>query len=44
MLLTDNPSFFTQPDVASRVRHPADNSKVHLWTDDYSSLLPLLRW
>jgi spermidine synthase len=44
MLLTSNPSFFTQPEVASRVRQPADNSKVYLWTDDYSSLLPLLRW
>jgi hypothetical protein len=44
MLLTDNPIFFTQSDVASRVRQPADDSKVHLWTDDYSSLLPLVRW
>jgi spermidine synthase len=44
MLLTDNAGFFTQPEVASRVRQPAEDSKVHLWTDDYSSLLPLLRW
>jgi spermidine synthase len=44
MLLTANPSFFTQPDVASRVRQPADSPKVQMWTDDYSSLLPLLRW
>jgi predicted O-methyltransferase YrrM len=44
MLLTDNPSFFTQPDVASRVRQPVANPKARLWTDDYSSLLPLLRW
>jgi len=44
MLLTDNSGFFSQTEIASRVRQPADNSKVHLWTDDYSSLLPLLRW
>jgi spermidine synthase len=44
MLLTNNPSFFTQPEVASRVRQPAEDLKVHLWTDDYSSLLPLVHW
>jgi predicted O-methyltransferase YrrM len=44
MLLTDNPNFFTQPEVASHVRQPVENPKVHLWTDDYSSLLPIIRW
>jgi len=44
MLLTDNPNFFTQPEVASQVRQPSEDPKVYLWTDDYSSLLPLLRW
>jgi hypothetical protein len=44
MLLTESPSFFTQPEVANRVRQPSEDSRVHLWTDDYSSLLPLLRW
>ena len=44
MLLTNSPSFFSQPEVASRVRQPAEDLKVHLWTDDYSSLLPLLHW
>ena len=44
MLLTDNPNFFTQPEVASQVRQPVENAKVHLWTDDYSSLLPIIRW
>ena len=44
MLLTNNPGFFTQPEVGSRVRQPAEDLNVHLWTDDYSSLLPLLRW
>jgi spermidine synthase len=44
MLLTENPNFFSQPEVASRVRQPIENPKVRLWTDDYSSLLPLLHW
>jgi len=44
MLLTDNSSFFTQPEVAGRVRNPVEDPKVRLWTDNYSSLLPLLRW
>lgn len=43
MLLTDNPAFFQLPEVAGKVRPPAENPKVHLWTDDYSSLLPILR-
>jgi spermidine synthase len=44
MLLTYNSSFFRQPEVASRVRQPTEDPKVRLWTDDYSSLLPLLHW
>jgi spermidine synthase len=44
MLATDNSGFFTQPDVASRARRPVEDPKARLWTDDYSSLLPLLRW
>ncbi|MFZ0743227.1 MAG: fused MFS/spermidine synthase [Terracidiphilus sp.] len=44
MLLTENPGFFQLPGVAGKARTPAENPKVHLWTDDYSSLLPILRW
>jgi spermidine synthase len=44
MLLTDNPDFFTQPEVASHARQAIEYPKLRLWTDDYSSLLPLLRW
>jgi spermidine synthase len=44
MLMTENPGFFRQPDVASRVRQPREDARVRVWTDDYSSLLPLLRW
>jgi len=44
MLLTDNAAFFAQPGVEGKARQPVENPKVHLWTDDYSSLLPLIRW
>jgi hypothetical protein len=44
MLLTDNAAFFALPEVASKARQPAENPRVRLWTDDYSSLLPILRW
>ena len=43
MLVSDNSTFFALPQVADRGRLPIQNPKVHLWTDDYSSLLPLLR-
>jgi spermidine synthase len=44
ILLTSSSEFFTQPEVAARLRQPAEDPNVHLWTDDYSSLLPLIRW
>ncbi len=44
MLLKDNAAFFQLPGVAGKAREPAENPRVHLWTDDYSSLLPVLRW
>ena len=44
MLMTANAGFFNQPDVASRVRPPSEDARLRPWTDDYSSLLPLLRW
>ncbi len=43
MLVTDNSAFFAIPAVASRGHQPVADSRIHLWTDDYSSLLPLLR-
>jgi SAM-dependent methyltransferase len=42
MLLADNAEFFSLPAVADRGRIPVENPSVHLWTDDYSSLLPLV--
>jgi len=44
MLLSDNPAFFSQPEVAGRVHPPALKPGLRLWTDDYSSLLPVLHW
>jgi hypothetical protein len=44
MLLTDNAGFFALPEVAAQARQPTENPRVRLWTDDYSSLLPIIRW
>jgi spermidine synthase len=43
VLLTDNAGFFSLPEVA-HASAPDENPRARLWTDDYSSLLPLLRW
>ena len=44
ILLTSRPAFFTQPEIAA-ASHPIDTvPSVKLWTDQYSSLLPILRW
>jgi hypothetical protein len=44
MLVSASPTFFTQPDVAPHVHVAAPDLKARLWTDDYSSLLPLINW
>ena len=43
MLLTDDADFFTLPAVADRAHLPVGNKRIQVWTDDYSSLLPLIR-
>jgi spermidine synthase len=43
VLLSSNAAFFSQPEVASRARKPVFRPGLRLWTDDYSSLLPLIR-
>jgi hypothetical protein len=44
LLVTDNNAFLTLPDVAVH-SHPATlASGLRVWTDDYSSLLPVLHW
>jgi spermidine synthase len=42
MLVTDNDAFFSIPEVQSASRPPVFDPRVHLWTDDYSSLMPLI--
>jgi hypothetical protein len=44
MLVSDNAAFFTTPEIFNHSHAPVENPKVPLWTDDYSSLLPILRW
>ena len=44
MLVTNSSTFFDTPEVFNRARKPALNPAVHAWTDDYSSLLPILHW
>lgn len=44
MLVTQNPQLLQQPEVARVARHPGTLPGLRLWTDDYSSLLPVLEW
>jgi hypothetical protein len=44
VLVSDNAAFFSQPEVAATARPPVLKPGLRLWTDDYSSLLPLLHW
>ena len=44
MLVSDNSDFFAQPEVANTARRPQEIPGLRLWTDDFSSLLPVLHW
>jgi spermidine synthase len=44
MLATASASFFAQPPVASVARPQKPVPGLKVWTDDYSAILPLLRW
>ena len=44
MLLSDNADFFSQPEVARKARQPTEIPGLRPWTDDFSSLLPVLHW
>ena len=44
MLLSDNSAFFGQPEIARARRHPETLPGLRTWADDFSSLLPVLRW
>lgn len=44
MLLSDSEDFFRQPEVARSARQPQEIAGLRPWTDDFSSLLPVLHW
>jgi spermidine synthase len=44
VLVSDNANFFARPEVAAKARLAQAKPGLKLWTDDYSSLLPVLHW
>jgi hypothetical protein len=44
VLVTNNAAFLAQPQVAAFARQIPPKPGLRAWTDDYSSLLPLLQW
>jgi hypothetical protein len=44
VLATDNAAFLAQPAIAPHALAIAPVANVHAWTDNYSSLLPLVHW
>jgi hypothetical protein len=44
ILVTDNLAFFELPRVAAHANAPHLKPGLRVWTDDYSALLPVLRW
>jgi hypothetical protein len=42
MLLSDDAGFFARPEIARAARQPEQIAGLRLWTDDFSSLLPVL--
>ncbi|HEX3663099.1 MAG TPA: fused MFS/spermidine synthase [Acidobacteriaceae bacterium] len=44
VLVTNNGAFLAQPVVAAMARPIPRRPDLRVWTDDYSSLLPILQW
>ncbi|MFZ0632142.1 MAG: fused MFS/spermidine synthase [Acidobacteriaceae bacterium] len=44
VLVTNNAAFLEQPMVAAMARPIPPRPGLRVWTDDYSSLLPILQW
>jgi hypothetical protein len=44
MLVTADPDFFAQPELSAVARLPESEPGLKVWTDDYSALMPLIRW
>jgi hypothetical protein len=44
ILVTADPTFLVQPDLLAAGHFPKIRPDLKVWTDDYSALLPLIRW
>ncbi|MGB6193083.1 MAG: fused MFS/spermidine synthase, partial [Terracidiphilus sp.] len=44
MLVSGNAAFFSKPEIAPRARTPESTAGLRVWSDDHSSLLPVLHW
>jgi hypothetical protein len=44
ILVSEDNAFFAKPEVARVARPPEDKAGLRPWTDDSSSLLPVLHW
>ncbi|MGB6194061.1 MAG: fused MFS/spermidine synthase [Terracidiphilus sp.] len=44
MLVSGNAAFFSKPEIAPRACTPESTAGLRVWSDDYSSLLPVLHW
>ena len=44
ILVTANQAFLSEPEVFNNAFPTHLRADVRLWTDNYSSLLPLLKW
>jgi hypothetical protein len=44
VLVTNNSAFLAEPQVAAFARAIHARADLRAWTDDYSSLLPILQW
>lgn len=44
ILVSDNEDFFARPELANHSIAPKLRPDLREWTDDYSALLPVLRW
>jgi hypothetical protein len=43
VLLTNSPIFFNRPEIASASMETPTTPHLRPWTDDYSSLLPIVQ-
>jgi len=44
ILVTDDAQFFLQPELVQHAFYPDEKPGMRVWTDDYSALLPVLKW